>query len=257
VIVGGGYVGLEVAAVAVQRGLAVTVIETTPRLLSRVTGPEIAHYLETLHRSRGVAFRFGASVTDVELRGDEVRRVVVGDDRIEADLVVVGIGLVPSVELAQEAGLVVGDGIVVDEHARTSDPDILAIGDCANQPSRYLGERARLESVPNAIEHARVAALTLIGTPESSAAVPWFWSEQYGLKLQMVGLAKGCDTTVVRAGPAPAFAAFQLGAGRLRAADIIGSPGEFLVARRLVAEAAAVNPAALADPSIPLSHTVL
>jgi 3-phenylpropionate/trans-cinnamate dioxygenase ferredoxin reductase subunit len=260
VIIGGGYVGLEVAAVAVQLGLRVTLLEAAPRLLSRVTGPEVSSFIERLHRERGVEFRLSCEVWDLEL--DEARRQVCGvslacdgvPERLEADLVLVGIGLIPNTELASAAGLAVDNGIVVDEYACTADPDILAIGDCANQPSAYTGGRIRLESVPNAIEHARVAAATLMGKREPSAAIPWFWSDQYGLKLQMVGLSTGYDQCVTRGSVGGKdFSAYYLKAGRVIAADVIGRPPEFMVAKRLVSSRAEVDPSRLGDVAVPIN----
>jgi 3-phenylpropionate/trans-cinnamate dioxygenase ferredoxin reductase subunit len=259
VLVGGGYVGLEVAAVAVQLGLRVTVLEAAPRLLSRVTGPEVSSFLERLHRERGVEIRLSCEVQGLAL--DEARRLVRGvsfachgvPEQIEADLVLVGIGLLPNTELASAAGLAVDNGIVVDEYACTEDPAILAIGDCANQPSAYTGGRIRLESVPNAIGHARVAAATLMGKREPSAAIPWFWSDQYGLKLQMVGLSTGYDQCVTRgAVEGKELSAFYLKDRRVIAADVIGRPAEFMAAKRLVSSRAEVDVTRLGDVAIPL-----
>jgi 3-phenylpropionate/trans-cinnamate dioxygenase ferredoxin reductase component len=261
VIIGGGYVGLEVAAVAVQLGLRVTLLEAAPRLLSRVTGPEVSSFIEQLHRERGVEFRLSCQMRGLEL--DEARRQVRGvslacqgvEERLEADLVLVGIGLIPNTELASAAGLAVDNGIVVDEYACTADPAILAIGDCANQPSAYTGGRIRLESVPNAIEHARVAAATLMGKREPSAAIPWFWSDQYGLKLQMVGLSTGYEQCITRGSvEGREFSAFYLKGGRVIAADVMGRPAEFMAAKRLVSSRAEVDATRLGDVAIPLTR---
>jgi 3-phenylpropionate/trans-cinnamate dioxygenase ferredoxin reductase component len=169
--------------------------------------------------------------------------------------VLVGIGLVPNTELASAAGLAVDNGIVVDEVAQTADPNILAIGDCANQPSAYTGGRIRLESVPNAIEHARVATATLMGKREPSSAIPWFWSDQYGVKLQMVGLSTGYQQCVTRgSGEGPEFSAFYLQDERIIAADVIGRPAEFMAARRLVTSRARVDATRLGDPAVPLAQ---
>ena len=264
VLIGGGYVGLEVAAMAVQLGLRVTLLEAAPRLLSRVTGPEVSAFIERMHRARGVEFRLGCEVRGLDL--DEARREVRGvrlasqgvPERLEADLVLVGIGQLPNTELASAAGLAVDNGIVVDEYAQTADPDILAIGDCANQPSAYTGGRIRLESVPNAIEHARVAVATLMGKREPSSAVPWFWSDQYGVKLQMVGLSAGYQRCVTRgSGEGPDFAAFYLQDERILAADVIGRPAEFMAARKLVTSRARVDAARLGDAAVPLAQAAL
>ena len=253
VVIGGGFIGLEVAAVATKLGLKVTVLEGLPRVLARVTAPRISQFYEAVHRAAGVDLRTGAQVAALE--GEpEVTHVVLGDGgRIEADLIVVGIGIVPNVELAAEAGLAVDNGIVVDECARTSDPDIVAAGDCTSHPNEFLGRRVRLESVQNALEQARAAAATLAGQPQPYRAVPWFWSDQYDLKLQMVGLSAGHDEAVLRGDPAQrSFALFYLQQGRLIAADAVNRAPEFVFARKLVAARAHPDRAALADEQIPL-----
>jgi 3-phenylpropionate/trans-cinnamate dioxygenase ferredoxin reductase subunit len=255
VIIGGGYIGLEVAAVGIKRGLHVTVLEALPRVLARVTAPQLSSFYERVHREAGVDIRTGTTITGFELdsSGDAVSAVVTSAGRVAADLVIVGIGLQPNVELAQAAGLEVSDGIVVDEFTVTSDPDIVAAGDCTNHPNDALGRRVRLESVPNAVEQARTAAAVLAGKPRVYAAVPWFWSDQYDLKLQMVGLSAGYDELVLRGSTAGrAFAAFYLRAGRLIAADAVSRPQDFMIAKRLVAARAVVSPANLADESFPL-----
>ncbi|MEW2395565.1 FAD-dependent oxidoreductase [Streptomyces sp. NPDC046862] len=263
VLVGGGYVGLEIAAVAAQLGLDVTVVEAAERLLARVTGPEVSGFLKDVHRSHGVRFRLAATVSDVavDTSGRRVTGVEVstsgGLERLDADLVLVGIGMEPNTHLADAAGLDVDNGIVVDEFARTSDPDILAIGDCANQPSAYAGRRVRLESAPGAIEHAKVAAATILGRPQASTAAPWFWSQQYDLKLQMVGLSAGHDRCVTRSGTDTTLSAFYLTGDRVVAADVIGRPADFATARQLVTSGRPVDPERLADSEIPLARAAL
>jgi 3-phenylpropionate/trans-cinnamate dioxygenase ferredoxin reductase subunit len=269
VIIGGGYIGLEVAAIAIKRGLAVTVIEAAPRVLARVAGAEISAFYEQAHRDAGVTILTGQSVTALTPRADppagadttrprHVGAVTLADGTaIPADLVIAGIGLIPHTELAEAAGLQVQNGIWVDEYCRTDDPAILAIGDCANHPCPFLGRRVRLESVPNAIEQSRVAADTIVGKLNPYTAVPWFWSDQYDLKLQAVGLIDGHDQVVLRGTyESRAFLLFYLRAGRLIAADAVNKPGEFLVARRLVGAAINVDPARLADITIPLKNSL-
>lgn len=255
IIVGGGYIGLEVAAVAIKRGLHVTVLEALPRVLARVTAPEISAFYERVHREAGVEVRTGVEVAGFELdaSGDAVATVRCADgSRLAADVVVIGIGLVPNTELAQAAGLVVDNGILVDALARTADPDIVAAGDCTNHPSGILGRRLRLESVPNAVEQARTAAATLCGKERPYNAVPWFWSDQYDLKLKMVGLSQGYNQLVLRGSPASrSFSAFYLKDGYMLAADTVSRPQEFMIAKRLVAERIVVDPARLADESVP------
>lgn len=254
VIVGGGYIGLEVAAAAIARGLNVTVLEAFPRVLARVTAPEMSAFYEGVHREAGVDLRTGVEVTGFEFSswGDAVTGVRCGDGSIvPADLVIVGIGLVPNTELAQAAGLPVDNGIVVDEYARTCDPHIVAAGDCTNHPNMASGRRVRLESVPNAIEQARSAAASLVGKQRLYDAVPWFWSDQYDLKLQMVGLSLGYDRLILRGSMGSrSFAAFYLGNNRLIACDAVNRPQEFMVAKRLVACRAVIDPLLLADESV-------
>lgn len=252
-IVGGGFIGLEVAAVAVKLGLQVTVLESLPRVLARVTAPVVSEFFEHAHRQAGVDLRLGVQLAGFEGEG-EVGSVRLADGSLVAtDFVVVGIGLVPNVELAQEAGLAVDNGIVVDEYCRSSDPDIVAAGDCSNHPNAYFGRRIRLESVQNAMEQARAAAGTLMGRREPYKAVPWFWSDQYDLKLQMVGLSAGHEQLVLRGDPQQrAFAVFYLKDGRLIAADTVGRPQDFMFAKKLVAAGVKLDPAQLADASVHL-----
>ncbi|PTB18878.1 pyridine nucleotide-disulfide oxidoreductase [Trinickia symbiotica] len=256
VIIGGGYVGLEVAAVAVKRGLQVTVLEALPRVLARVTAPELSAFYEKVHREAGVDIRTNAIVSgfEVDASGDAVAAVRCADGaRVAADLVIVGVGLEPATELAQQAGLAVDNGIVVDEYTRTSDPDIFAVGDCTNHPNPSLGRRLRLESVPNALEQARTAAASLCGKERVYNTVPWFWSDQYDLKLKMVGLSQGYDDFVLRGSPETrSFSAFYLKDGVMLAADTVSRAPEFMLAKRFVAEKIPVRAADLADESIPL-----
>ncbi len=254
VVVGGGFIGLEATAILVKRGLKVTVLEGLPRVLARVTVPEISSFFERVHREAGVDLRTGAQVEALEGEPN-VTHVVLGDGtRVETDFIVVGIGIVPNSELAQEAGLAVDNGIIVDEYTRTSDPDIVAAGDCTNHPNDFLGRRVRLESVQNAMEQGCAAAHTLFGKTEPYRAVPWFWSDQYDLKLQMVGLSAGFDKLVLRGDPARqrSFAAFYLRDGHLIAADTVSRPQDFMLAKKLVASRAPLDPAVLADESVPL-----
>lgn len=260
VVIGGGYVGLEVAASARGLGAEVTVLEAQPRVLARVTGPEVSAFYERLHREAGVDLRTGVGVVRIECRtvgaeGRDVARTVVTDDgsRIAADAVLVGVGGVANTELAAAAGLAVDGGIVVDEYARTSDADIYAAGDCTLHPSAIYGRRLRLESVPNALEQARAAAASICGKPKPYDAVPWFWSDQYDLKLQMAGLSAGHDRFVLRGSMAArSFVAFYLRDGRLLAADAVNRPGDFMAAKRLVAARGTVDAEPLGDGSIPL-----
>lgn len=253
VIIGGGYIGLEVAAVGVKLGLQVTVVEAQERLLSRVAAPEVSAFYARVHHDHGVEIITGAGVRQLA-GGPRVDTVVLDDGtRLPADVVVVGIGLEPNVELAEAAGLTVGNGIVVDTACRTSDADIWAIGDCTWHENAFYGRHHRLESVPNATEQARVAALNLCGKPTIHEAVPWFWSDQYDLKLQMVGLSSGYDRLVMRGDmAASSFVAFYLKEGVLLSADAVNRPVDFMAARKLVAVRAVIDADDLADDTRPL-----
>ena len=256
VIVGGGYIGLEVAAVATKAGLAVTVLESMPRVLQRVTAPEMSAFYEKVHRDAGVDVRTGVQIAGFEAQNGALHVKLVGSD-IEADLVIVGIGLIANTELAADAGLAVDNGIVVDEFTRTSDPDIHAAGDCTNHPSEFLGRRVRLESVQNAMEQGRAVAANIMGKVTRYANVPWFWSDQYDLKLQMVGMSMGFDQVVVRGDPAKrSFATFYLKDGVMLACDTVSRPQEFMLAKKMVAMKAKVDPARLADEGVPLKDQV-
>jgi len=253
VIIGGGYIGLEAASVGIKKGLHVTVVEALPRVLARVTAPEISAFYERVHRGHGVDLRTGVGVHALEGNGDACAVVLADGTRLAADLVVIGVGLIPNTELAEAAGIEVSNGIVVDRYAVTSDPDIVAAGDCTNHDNVFLGRRVRLESVPNALEQARVAAASILGRPRLYDAVPWFWSDQYDLKLQMVGLSQGHDDLIVRGDmDANSFTAFYLKDGVVISADSVNRPQDFMLAKRLVAERAAVPAERLRDDAVPL-----
>ena len=258
VIVGGGFIGLEVAAVATKLGLKVTVLEGLPRVLARVTVPELSAFFERVHREAGVDLRTGVQITAFE--GEPaVTHVLLGDgSRIAADFVLAGIGQLPNVELAQQADLAVDNGIVVDEYSCTADPNIYAAGDCANHPNEFYGRRLRLESVQNAMEQGRVVAGALLGKPQVYKVVPWFWSEQYDLKLQMVGISAGFDRLVLRGDlGGRAFTAFYLRDGHLISADTVNRPQDFMFAKKLVAMRAVVDPQQLAHEAVPLKSLAL
>lgn len=255
VIVGGGYIGLEVASVAVKSGKTVSVLEMEARILQRVTTPEMSAYYHQLHSSRGLNILTETTVSGFEGSDGKVSNVLCGDKSIPADLVIVGIGIIPNIELAEAAGLACENGITVDDHCQTSDPDIYAIGDCTNHPNPLLNRRLRLESVPNAMEQARVAVTNMLGGDKIYAAVPWFWSDQYELKLQMVGFSSDGDTQVLRGDQAAnEFAVFYLKDGKVVAADAVNAPKEFMVAKQLYGQE--VDPAALADPETDLKTLI-
>jgi 3-phenylpropionate/trans-cinnamate dioxygenase ferredoxin reductase subunit len=232
VVVGGGYLGLEVAAAAAAAGARVTVVEIADRLLVRVTTPEIAAHLEQLHRAHGVEIRCGTRVTAFA-GGERLAAVETDRGTIAADLAVVGIGAVPNDELARASGLACEDGILVDEFARTADPCVYAAGDCTRHPNPLHGRPLRLESVQNAVDQAGVAAANIAGGALRYRRVPWFWSQQYDCRLQSAGLPEGYDTVEERGDRgAGRFALRYRRAGELVAVDAVNLPGEYLSARR-------------------------
>ncbi len=255
VIVGGGYIGLELAAVAAKRGVQVSVLEQTTRVMGRGVGPVVSAFYERLHREEGVTIATGTTIVGFEGNG-RVEHVVCDDARVAADLVVVGVGAIPNTELAREAGLAVDNGIVVDAQCRTQDPVIHAIGDCASQLHPLLDQRLRLESVHSALEQARVTAAAICGRPPPSIQTPWFWSDQYDVKLQIAGLSAGHDQVVVRGDPerGRSFAAFYLRQGALIAVDAVNRAPEFMMSKQLIAERARVDAAKLADPRVALKE---
>lgn len=254
VVVGGGYIGLEVAAVAVKAGLEVHVLEMEQRILQRVTTPRMSAFYQQLHESRGVHIHCGAGATAFQGDG-HVTAVLCGERTYPADIVIVGIGVLPNVEEARAAGIDCDNGIVVDDHCRTSAPDVFAAGDCTNHPNPLLGRRLRLESVPNAMDQARVASANMCGGDKTYAAIPWFWSDQYELKLQMVGFSADGDTEVVRGDMEKnQFAVFYLEDGRMVAADAVNSPKEFMICKQLIGRP--VDPAVLADPDADLKTLI-
>ena len=258
VIIGAGYIGLEVAAVMQQLGLDVTVVELADRVMSRVVSPEISDFYQIEHASQGVKLRLSTGVS--ALRGDKrIVSVETADgEQIPADFVVVGIGIVANTELAAAAGLTVDNGIVVNDRCQTSDPAVYAVGDCTAHPNAIYDRQLRLESVHNALEQAKTAAANICGKETHYAQVPWFWSDQYDLKLQIVGLSEGYDEIVIRGNPADrSFACLYLKNGQLIATDAVNAPREFVQSKSLIASHAKIDPARLADADIPLQDAVV
>ncbi|EPA99407.1 NAD(P)/FAD-dependent oxidoreductase [Pseudomonas sp. G5(2012)] len=258
VIVGGGYIGLETAAVLNQLGMQVTVLEMADRVLARVTAPQVSEFFQRVHQQEGVSIQTAIAVSGFDGDG-RVERVLCADGRqFEADLVIIGVGVVPNVELAAQAGLATDNGILVDSCARTADPDIVAVGDCTLHPSPYYGF-IRLESVPNATEQAKSAAAALCGKDKPYAALPWFWSDQYDMKLQIAGLNQGYDQVVVRGDRevGRSFCAFYLKEGKLIAADCVNRAQEFMFSKRLITENIKVSAEQLADENVPLKSLLV
>jgi len=237
VVIGGGYIGLEVAASARLKGMDVLVIEREARLLARVASPTISTFMQEFHMRQGVSFRLETGVAGFAVRDGRVIGVQLGDGQTEpADMVLVGVGALPNMELAQAAGIACGNGIVVDLEARTSDPDVFAIGDCTERPLPHYGCRGRLESVASALEQARQAAAAICGTKAPAPEVPWFWSDQYDLKLQMAGLPIGATRAEVRGDVAQGkFAVAHFTADdRLCAVEAVNFPAEYMAARAAI-----------------------
>jgi 3-phenylpropionate/trans-cinnamate dioxygenase ferredoxin reductase subunit len=252
VIIGGGYIGLEAAAVLRKLGHPVILLEAQDRLLARVAGPEISAFFEAEHLAHGVEVRLGVRVEAIEERA--VR--LASGERLAADVVLAGIGLQPSVGPLAEAGADCPDGVAVDAHCRTTLPDIYAIGDCALHASPFAGgARVRLESVQNASDMAKAAAAHILEGDAAPPyrAVPWFWSNQYELKLQTVGLSMGADARVVRGDPVSrSWSLVYLRAGAVAALDCINAPKDYMAGRSLVERGAHIPADVLADTSIPL-----
>jgi len=254
-IVGAGYIGLEVAAVAIQAGLSVTLLEAQSHALSRSVCPEVAGFFADYHRQAGVDLRFEAAVTefygDTRVRGAETA----AGSRFECDLVIAAIGIRPRVALAESAGLTIDNGIAVDAYGRTSAPSVFAAGDCTSHPHPWVGQRIRLESVQNAIEQGKSAAAAICGSDRAFDAIPWFWSDQYDLKLQIAGLSLGYDTTVIRGRMEDlSFSVYYLADGRVIAVDSINDPRHFIAARKQLAEKPRWPVSTIADLNYDLSE---
>ncbi len=254
VVVGAGFIGLELTAAAVAAGKRVSVVELGPRPLGRAVSSEISTFYAGAHGAAGARLLFGAGVERIEGEDGRVRAVVLSDGtRLAADLVLVGIGVLPEDGLAREAGLSCDNGIVVDEFLLTSDPAISAIGDCAAFPSPHSGSRIRLESVQNAVDQARCVAKRLTGKAEPYSALPWFWSDQGPLKLQIAGLSHGCDRWAMRGDPLEnAFTVFGFRGDRLAVVETVNRPADHMVARKLIAAGIALTPEEAADPAVDL-----
>jgi len=255
VVIGGGYIGLEAAAVLSKLGKEVVVVEALERVLARVAGPDISHFYQAEHHAHGVDVRTGQLVERIEGADGRAAGVrLAGGGTIAAEMVIVGIGIIAAVEPLLAAGALGGDGVDVDAFCRTSLPGIWAIGDCAAQKSRFAGgRRVRIESVQNAHDQAATAAKAVAGRPEPHAAVPWFWSNQYDLKLQTVGLSAGYDRTVLRGAPAArSFSLVYLRQGRVIALDCVNAVKDYVQGRKLVLEGTEAPPERLADISLPL-----
>jgi 3-phenylpropionate/trans-cinnamate dioxygenase ferredoxin reductase subunit len=250
-IVGGGYIGLEAAAVAAKRGLQVTLVEMADRILQRVAAPETSDFFRALHQSHGVTIREGVGLDRLLGEGHVTGARLSDGTELDVDLVIVGVGIAPATALAEAAGLEIENGIKVDARGQTSDPAIWAAGDCASFP--WKAARIRLESVPNAIDQAECVAENIMGAGKDYVAKPWFWSDQYDVKLQIAGLNAGYDRTVVRPGDKPGSQSVWYFRGdALLAVDAMNDPRAYMIGKRLVEAGQSPSPSAVADPDMPL-----
>lgn len=249
-IVGGGYIGLEAAAVAAARGLQVTVVEMAERILQRVASQETSDFFRALHQSHGVTVLEETGLSRLAGGPDVEQAVLTNGDTIGIDFALVGVGISPNQELAEAAGLRIDNGIAVDQTGATSDPAIFSAGDCASLP--YEGRRIRLESVQNAIDQAEAAAAAMVGQDVTYAPVPWFWSDQYDVKLQIAGLNQGHDTVVLRPGDGEAQSVWYYKGERLLAVDAMNDPRAYMVGKRLIEGGISPAPEEIADTSIEL-----
>ena len=258
VVIGAGFIGLEFAATARAKGLEVDVVELGTRVMARAVTAEISEYFQERHVAAGIRVHLGVQATSIENNGDSVAGVSLSDGRhIEADLVVVGVGVLPNVELAAEAGLAVASGIIVDEHLLTSDPNVSAIGDCALFASPRFGGSLRLESVQNATDHARCVAARLTGEAKVYDGLPWFWSDQGDDKLQIAGLTTGYDSVVVRGDrEARSFSAFCYKSGQLVGIESVNRAADHVFGRKLLGMNRSVEPDRVADPAFDLKSAL-
>jgi 3-phenylpropionate/trans-cinnamate dioxygenase ferredoxin reductase component len=258
VVIGAGFIGLEFAATARFKGLEVDVLELASRVMARAVTAEVSDYFQARHAEAGVRIHLGVQATAIEASGGKVTGVSLNDGRhIPADLVVVGVGVLPNVELAADAGLPVGSGIIVDEHLLTADPNISAIGDCALFKSPRFGGSLRLESVQNATDHAKCVAARLTGDDKAYDGMPWFWSDQGDDKLQIAGLTTGYDQVVMRGDPAQkAFSAFCYKAGELIGIESVNRAGDHMFGRRFLPMERSLSPEHAADPKFDLKKAL-
>ena len=241
-IIGAGYIGLEIASIATKKNLEVSVLELENRVMGRVVSAEVSDFFQKKHQSEGVEFKFNTSITDIEDRGKQKRIICSDGSFLNTDVIVIGIGIKPNIELAINSGLKCDNGILVDVNGQTSDPHIFAVGDCSNHPNNIFKQRLRLESVQNAVEQAKSIAASIAGTHKPYQKVPWFWSDQYNIKLQIAGVSQDHDRHVIRGFPEEEkFAVFYQKEKRLIAVDAINSPKEFMVGQKWIAMQAKIS----------------
>lgn len=250
-IVGGGYIGLEAAAVCAKRGVKVTLVEMADRILQRVAAPETSDYFRALHTGHGAEIREGVGLKALVGTDGKVTGAVLSDgSELDVDFVIAGVGIAPATALAEAAGIELENGIKTDARGQTSAEGVWAAGDCASFP--YRGGRIRLESVPNAIDQAEVVAQNMLGAEKDYVATPWFWSDQYDVKLQIAGLNSGYDQVVTRQGEGQQVSFWYYNAGQLAAVDAMNDPRAYMIAKRLIEAGKTADPALVADPAADL-----
>jgi len=256
-IIGAGYIGLEIASIAVRKNINITIIEMEDRVMSRVLCPVVSDFFQKKHEAEGVKFKFNVSVIDIEDSHNQ-KQIKCSDGTVmDTDAVVIGVGIKPNVELAIDSGLVCQDGIVVDENGQTSDESIFAAGDCTNHPNGFYQKRLRLESVHNAVEQAKSVAASIIGEKKPYHQVPWFWSDQYDLKLQIAGISHNHDQYIIRGSmEEEKFAVFYLQKKRIIAVDTINNLKEFLNGKKLIAMGAEIPPEILQNKDTDLKEWI-
>ena len=257
VIIGAGYIGLEAAAIAAKKNKIVTIIEMADRVMNRTVDPQISEYYLNLHKSYGVKFHFNTSLQTINKVSDSLEVVCSDGTEVKADSVLIGAGIVPNIELAEEAGIYCDNGIIVDEFGQTNFKNIYACGDCTNHPNKILNKNLRLESVHNAMEQAKTVASSVMNNPMEYNQVPWFWSDQYDHKLQIVGLSGDHDLVTMRGNTNDAkFMLFYTKDEELIAVDAINNPKEFLISRKLVANKVKIKPNVISDLNTNLNDLI-
>ena len=257
VVVGAGYIGLEVAAIAAKQNKSVTVIEMADRVMNRTVDPQISDYYLNLHQKNGVTFKFNTSLKEI-IGTNNPEKVVCSDgSEVAADMVVIGAGIMPNVELAENAGLSCDNGIVVNEFGKTDHADIYACGDCTNHPNKLLNKKIRLESVHNAMEQSKTVASSIINQSLAYNQIPWFWSDQYDHKLQIVGLSGDHDKVIIRGDMSEAkFMLFYTKDDKLIAVDAVNNSKEFLICKKLVANKVTIKPDEISNPATNLNDLI-
>jgi len=257
VVVGAGYIGLEVAAIAAKQNKSVTVIEMADRVMNRTVDPQISDYYLNLHQKNGVTFKFNTSLKEI-IGTNNPEKVVCSDgSEVAADMVVIGAGIMPNVELAENAGLSCDNGIVVNEFGKTDHADIYACGDCTNHPNKLLNKKIRLESVHNAMEQSKTVASSIINQSLAYNQIPWFWSDQYDHKLQIVGLSGDHDKVIMRGDMSEAkFMLFYTKEDKLIAVDAVNNSKEFLICKKLVANKVTIKPDEISNPATNLNDLI-